>query len=50
MLESIPPIVAAPLILILGVSALYICYIKPGYEKDENDRRTSGKPARSNKG
>lgn len=38
MTEQIPDWVAVPLILILGLSALYRCYILPGYKKDKEER------------
>lgn len=36
MLEQIPDWLSVPLIIILGLSALYRCYILPGYRKDRN--------------
>lgn len=36
MTEQIPDWVSVPLIAILGVVALYRCYILPGYRKDRN--------------
>lgn len=36
--ESLPLWVSAPLIVILGISALYRCYILPGYLKDRESR------------
>ena len=32
--ESLPDWVSVPLIIILSISALYRCYILPGYLKD----------------
>ncbi len=37
MTEQIPEWLAVPLIVILGLSALYRCYILPNYEKDRNN-------------
>lgn len=37
MTEQIPDWVAVPLILILGLSALYRCYILPGYNRDRSE-------------
>lgn len=37
MTENLPVWVAVPLIVILGVVALYRCYILPNYEKDRNN-------------
>ena len=34
MSEALPDWVAVPLIIILGIAALYRCYILPGYLKD----------------
>lgn len=35
MIDNIPPQIAAPLALILGLLALYRCYILPGYRRDK---------------
>lgn len=36
MTEQIPDWLAVPLIVTLGLSALYRCYILPGYIKDKS--------------
>lgn len=36
--ESLPDWVAVPLIVALSITALYKCYILPGYLKDRVDR------------
>ncbi len=36
--ESLPDWAAIPLIVILGITALYRCYILPGYLKDRESR------------
>lgn len=36
--ESLPDWVSVPLIIILGLVALYRCYILPGYLKDRESR------------
>lgn len=38
MTENLPPEIAVPLIAILGVVALYRCYILPGYRKDRAEK------------
>lgn len=38
MVEEIPDWLAVPLIAILGVVALYQCYVLPGYLKDRVDK------------
>ena len=39
-IDNIPPEIAAPVIAILSVFALYKTYIEPGYQKDrENANR-----------
>lgn len=34
-IDNLPLWVSIPLIIILGISALYRCYILPGYIKDK---------------
>lgn len=41
MTEQLPDWLAIPLIAILGVVALYRCYILPNYEKDRNNGKES---------
>lgn len=36
--DNIPTWLAVPLIVILGLSALYRCYILPGYKKDRAEK------------
>lgn len=36
MTESIPDWLSVPLIVILSLTALYKCYILPGYEKEKD--------------
>lgn len=38
MIDNLPIWIAAPLTLILGLVALYRCYILPGYLKDRESR------------
>ena len=37
MIEAIPTWLAVPLIITAGLGALYLCYIKPGYEQDKSN-------------
>lgn len=37
MIEELPTWISAPLILILGIVALYRCYILPNTKRDKND-------------
>lgn len=39
MIEEIPLWLAIPLIVILNITALYKCYILPGYKKDKRKAR-----------
>ena len=41
MTDQIPDWLAVPLIAVLGVVALYQCYILPNYEKDQNNGKES---------
>lgn len=43
MTEQIPDWLAAPLISILGLVALYRCYILPGYNKDRAEYSTQNR-------
>jgi len=38
MSEELPDWVSVPLIVVLGVTALYKCYILPGYLKDRESK------------
>lgn len=38
MIEEIPDWIAALSALILGPTALYLCYILPGYKQDQIER------------
>lgn len=40
MTENLPPEIAAPLIAVLTLAAIYQTYIKPGYLKDREKAQT----------